>query len=164
MDDLAFDPKIELILRIVAMLDYDNTHGIHEKLRQEKFSEEAIFLAMKAALIVYKDRTGEDVPLTQPPVKKPRKVTIKGHGDNIDVVNKATLDLRYSDYRTQYELTVTQTWTWKGGDAIVLLVKNPYGNLPRPCTVIRVGKKVQVIEAPLASALPQVGIPNFKIA
>jgi hypothetical protein len=152
----------DLIYRIIGMLSYDNTHGIHEKLRADGHSEEDLFLTMKAALILYKDMTGEDVPLTQPP--KTRKVTIKGHGDNINVVAKATLDLRYSDYRTQYELTVTQTWTWKGGDAIVLLVKNPYGNLPRPCTVIRVGKKVQVIEAPLATALPQVGIPNFKIA
>jgi len=150
--------ELDLVHRIAGMFGYADSHEIHERLRMDGHSEADIFLAFQAARILHKDRTGEWFP-----IKKVRKVTIRGRGDDVALAHKLTQDLRYSDDRVKYSLTVTQVWTWKGGDAIVVLVKNPYGNLPLGHTVIRVGKKVQVIEAPLVGALRQVGIQNFKI-
>lgn len=144
--------------RIANMFNYVGIPEARAQLLSEGHSEDAIFLIIKAAEMIYFDRSGNKL-------KTPKKAVlrVKARGDDVSVVHKSTLALRFSDYRVRTSLTTTQVWTWKGGDAIIVLAADPYSRLPKGYTVLRIGKKVEVYEGPLAHALRTAGIENFKI-
>lgn len=68
---------------------------------------------------------------------------------NIDTykgIDKRTVETRYSHWLTKDWLSTTQAWSWKGGDAIVVMASDYYGR-PVGRFVVRLGDKIQVHEA-----------------
>jgi len=74
--------------------------------------------------------------------------TLKLHLRNIDTykgISKKTVAARWSHWLTKDWLTTTQAWSWKGGDAIVVL-GNDYWGRTTGRFVIRQGTKIEVHE------------------
>jgi len=79
------------------------------------------------------------------------------HGVNVNAVDKRTFAMRYGHYDTACWLSTTQVWSWKGGDAIVVMTGSI--GAAQAYVVIRQGDKVQVLPADgLSRAMEAVGL------
>jgi hypothetical protein len=89
--------------------------------------------------------------------------TLKLHLRNIDTykgIDKRTVEARYTHWLTKNWLSTTQAWSWKGGDAIVVMADDSWGRLTG-LFVVRQGDKIEVHEAEyggIQGALKTLGI------
>jgi hypothetical protein len=67
------------------------------------------------------------------------------HGYDTSKVSTLTLNARWEDLRTSRWLITTQVWSWKGGDAIVVVTNDRYGR-PTNYVVLRVGDQIHFVE------------------
>lgn len=79
------------------------------------------------------------------------------HGDNEINASELTRQVRWGDPRTYKWLSTTQVWSWGNGrcDAIVVMTGS-VGNATA-YVVIRMGKRVEVVEGSLNSAMSAFG-------
>lgn len=68
-----------------------------------------------------------------------------------DSIDPRTNELRYSHSVMSRWLTTTQTWKWRGGDAVVVLTEDGYGR-PDCWVALRLGKQFHAVCAPSVSA------------
>lgn len=61
-------------------------------------------------------------------------------------IDKRTVEERYSNWLTKNWFPTTQAWSWKGGDAIVVMAQDYWGQ-STGLFVVRQGDKVSVHEA-----------------
>ena len=61
-------------------------------------------------------------------------------------IDPRTVEARYSHWLTKDWFPTTQAWSWKGGDAIVVMANDYYGR-PTGRFVVRRGDKIEVHEA-----------------
>lgn len=85
-------------------------------------------------------------------------------GDDMNKAHELTRAKRWSDMRVCNSLTTTQVWKWRGGDAIVVLAKDPYSSTPKGYSVVRMGKKVEVYEGAIRPVLEGLGIKKVEVA
>lgn len=66
--------------------------------------------------------------------------------DTYEGIDPRTVEERYSNYLTKGWLSTTQAWSWDGGDAIVVMANDHWGQLTG-LFVVRRGSRIHVIEA-----------------
>lgn len=82
------------------------------------------------------------------------KKALNHHGVNISKAHSDTQCVRYSHHIVGFSLSTTQVWSWKGGDAIVVVV-GPQGD---GWTVIRNEGTVTAVPGSLHVAMQAVGM------
>lgn len=83
-------------------------------------------------------------------------------GNDEKKVHEITRAARWMDLRTCNSLSTTQAWKFRGGDALVVVVNAPYGGITG-YSIVRIGKKVQVIEGAIKPVLEALGKKNISI-
>lgn len=86
---------------------------------------------------------------------------------NSNDVSKAprTNEFRLADQRLQYLPTVTQVWTWDGGDAIVVMGGRAWDGTVPCYVVVRLGDNIRIVEAQSVNkALNFLGISDVQVA
>lgn len=93
------------------------------------------------------------------------KSSLYHHGIDASKLSKEILEARWQDPRTSRWLTTTQVWSWKGGEAIVIVTHDDYGR-PGSYVVMRLGKNIHFVEnSSLADAMRafDIDIKSYRI-
>jgi len=68
-----------------------------------------------------------------------------------DKIDPRTWEAKFSHPVTRLWFSTTQMWAWEGGDALVVLTNNHYGE-PECWIVLRMGDRFEVFAAPSIAA------------
>lgn len=86
--------------------------------------------------------------------------TIWHHGCDESKASAKTQEVRRTHQFTAQWISTTQVWSWKGGDAIVVMT-NTFGR-PNSVVVLRIGDKVHVVtDASVNSAMKAYGLEGY---